>query len=211
MQLSTGFLVCLWSKNLAVDCHCCSVDSALLIGFQIKGTDFVGVMSHPLFNLHREETWRGYLFPASVPLFSHANVGVALDPGHHLPFLGVWAPSSPDVSYCLCVSKQKVEDRRGSCGPKSCFFESTSLLFISLHVTEGGIRSRALCAQTSGESLTLLCSEGLLNDVMVSNRWLGNNWAGQHAFCVDFFMSKLYYWYCDWLQMIFILAPKNHA
>lgn len=46
--------------------------------------------------------------------------------------------------------------RDGSCGPKGSSVNSTSLLFISLHVTEGGGRgvgcSRALCAATSGPS-----------------------------------------------------------
>lgn len=76
--------------------------------------------------------------PASVPLFSHVNRVVVLDPGHHLPFLGVWAPSTPDVSHCLRVSKQKVVSTHGSCGPKGSSIENTSLLFVSLHVTEGG-------------------------------------------------------------------------
>ena len=71
-----------------------------------------------LISIEGENSGEGTCSPASVPFFSHVNGGAVLDPGHHLPFLRVWAPGTPDVSHCMCVSKQKVVSTHSSCGPK---------------------------------------------------------------------------------------------
>lgn len=89
--------------------------------------------------------WRGQIgkrvpvFPPlspPAPLFSYVNRGVVLDPEDHLPFLGLWAPSTPDMSHCQCVFNQKALSTHGSYGPKSLFMKCTGVLFISHHMTK---------------------------------------------------------------------------
>lgn len=56
---------------------------------------------------------------------------------------------------CVCPSRKWWVDMF-FWGPKGSFINSTSRLFISLHVTEGGGCSCALCAVTSGLPLFVL-------------------------------------------------------
>lgn len=156
----------------------------LLIGLQISATDCKWV-TPSLISIEGENRREGTCSPASVPLFSHVNGGAVLNPGHHLPFLRVWAPSTPDVSHCLCVSKQKVVSTHGSCGPKGSTIKSTSLLFISLHVTE---LACPVCSNIRAIQCLFCCEPGsdLMCDVTVSNRWLRGESTGQRAFISTF-------------------------
>lgn len=91
-----------------------------------------------------------------LTLFFHVNVSVVLYPGHHLPFFRVRAPSTLDVSYCLRVSKQKVDMAFWS--PKRSSIKSTSLLFMSWHVTWWGLLACPVCGNV-GAVRRLFCCE----------------------------------------------------
>lgn len=129
---------------------------------QCHSLGLVNESSPSIISIEGENRKEGTCSPTSDTLFSHVNAATVLDRGHHLPFFRVWAPSPPDESHCLRVSKQKAVSRHVflffSLGQKGSSINSTSLLFSSLHVTWGGSCSRALCAVTSRPSA--VCSTG---------------------------------------------------